>query len=82
MGIAARAPHPHAAMLYIDHMLSEEIQKDYLSGKFFKVSARRGIHSTVMQKLSTVKVIPVDITQSEHFEKNRKRFREIFLGGR
>ena len=82
MGIAARAPHPNAAMLYIDHMLSEEIQKDYLSGKFFKVSARQGIHSTVMQKLSKVKVIPVDITQSEHFEKNRKRFREIFLGGR
>jgi len=82
MGIAARAPHPHAAMLYIDHMLSEEIQKDYLSGKFFKVSARQGIQSTVMQKLSKVKVIPVDITQSEHFEKNRKRFREIFLGGR
>jgi len=82
MGIAARAPHPNAAMLYIDHMLSEEIQKDYLSGKFFKVSARQGIHSTVMQKLSKVKVIPVDIAQSENFEKNRKRFREIFLGGR
>jgi hypothetical protein len=25
-----------------------------------------------MQKLSKVKVIPVGITQSEHFEKNRK----------
>jgi iron(III) transport system substrate-binding protein len=82
MGIAAKAPHPNAAMLYIDHMLSEEIQKDFLSGKFFKVSARQGIPSTVMQKLSKVKVIPVDIVQSEYFEKHRKRFREIFLGER
>jgi iron(III) transport system substrate-binding protein len=82
MGIAAKAPHPNAAMLYIDHMLSEEIQKDFLSGKFFKVSARQGIPSAVMQKLSKVKVIPVDITQSENFEKQRKRFREIFLGER
>jgi len=82
MGLAAKAPHPNAAMLYIDHMLSEEIQKDYLSGKFFKVSARQGIASAVAQKLSKVKVIPVDITQSEHFERHRKRFREIFLGGR
>jgi ABC-type Fe3+ transport system substrate-binding protein len=82
MGLAAKAPHPNAAMLYIDHMLSEEIQKDYLSGKFFKVSVRQGIASAVAQKLSKVKVIPVDITQSEHFASHRKRFREIFLGGR
>jgi iron(III) transport system substrate-binding protein len=82
MGIAAKAPHPNAAMLYIDHMLSEEIQKDYLSGKFFKVSARQGIASTVMQKLSKVKLIPVDMAQSEHLEKHRKRFRQIFLGER
>jgi iron(III) transport system substrate-binding protein len=82
MGLAAKAPHPNAAMLYIDHMLSEEIQKDYLSGRFFKVSARQGITSAVRQKLSKVKVIPVDITQSEDFERQRKRFREIFMGGR
>jgi iron(III) transport system substrate-binding protein len=82
MGLAAKAPHPNAAMLYIDHMLSEEIQREYLSGKFFKVSARQGIASAVSQKLSKVKVIPADMTQSEHFEKHRKRFREIFMGGR
>jgi iron(III) transport system substrate-binding protein len=82
MGIAAKAPHPNAAMLYIDHMLSEEIQKEYLSAKFFKVSARRGIPSTVAKKLSSVKVISADMTQSEHFETQRKRFREIFMGGR
>jgi iron(III) transport system substrate-binding protein len=82
MGLAAKAPHPNAAMLYIDHMLSEEVQKDYLSGKFFKVSARQGIGSAVAQKLSKVKVIPADMTQSEHYEKHRKRFREIFMGGR
>jgi iron(III) transport system substrate-binding protein len=82
MGIAAKAPHPNTAMLYIDHMLSEEIQKEYLSGKFFKVSARQGIASAVMQKLSKVKVIPVDMAQSEYLEKQRKRFRQIFLGER
>jgi iron(III) transport system substrate-binding protein len=82
MGLAAKAPHPNAAMLYIDHMLSEEIQKDYLSSRFFKVSARQGIASTVAQKLSKVKLIPADMTQSENYEKHRKRFREIFMGGR
>ena len=79
MGISARAPHPNAAMLYVDHMLSEEIQRDYVSGKFFKVSARQGISSAIQQKLNKVKLIPTDISQSEHLERHTKRFLEIFL---
>ena len=81
MGVAARARHPNAAQLYVDHMLSEEIQRHFLVGKFFKVSARKGVSSAIQQKLVNVQVIPVDITQSEHLEKQSKRYREIFLRG-
>ncbi len=82
MGVAARAPHSNAAMLYVDHMLSEEIQRDFISGKFFKLSARRGVTSAVQQKLKNVKMIPADISQSERLEQLNKRYREIFLSGR
>jgi iron(III) transport system substrate-binding protein len=82
MGVAAHAPHPNAARLYIDHMLSEEIQRDYIVGKFFKFSARQGMKNATQQKFANVKMIPVDITQAEHLEKHEKRYREIFLGGR
>lgn len=82
MGVATHAPHPNAAMLYVDHMLSEEIQRDYISGKFFKLSARKGVASVIQQRLKEVKVIPADISQSEHLEKHTKRYREIFLSGR
>ena len=82
MGVAARAPHPNAAQLYVEHMLSEEIQRDYLAGKFFKVSARKGITNAIQQKLNAVKVIPADISQSEFLEKHAKQYREIFLSGR
>lgn len=82
MGVAARAPHPNAAMLYVDHMLSEEIQRNYISGKFFKLSARRAVTSAVQQKLKGVKMIPADISQSEQLEQLNKRYREIFLSGR
>jgi iron(III) transport system substrate-binding protein len=82
MGVAARAPHPNAARLYLDHMLSEEIQRDYIVGKFFKISARQGIKNAIQQKFASVKMIPVDIAQSEQLEKHEKRYREIFLGGR
>jgi len=82
MGVAAHAPHPNAAMLYVDHMLSEEIQRDYISGKFFKLSARRGVTSAVQQKLKDVKMIPTDISQSENLGQLNERYREIFLSGR
>lgn len=82
MGVAARAPHPNAAMLYIDHMLSEEIQRDYISGKFFKLSARRGVTSAIQRRLKEVKMVPADISQSEHLEQLNKRYRENFLSGR
>jgi len=82
MGVAARAPHPNAARLYLDHMLSEEIQRDYIVGKFFKISARQGIKNTIQQKFTNVKMIPVDMAQSEHMERHEKRYREIFLSGR
>ncbi|MBM2803474.1 MAG: fbpA 2 [Deltaproteobacteria bacterium] len=82
MGVAARAPHPNAARLYVDHMLSEEIQRDYIVGKFFKISARQGIKSAIQQKFANVKMFPVDIAQSEHLEKHEKRYREIFLADR
>ena len=81
MGVAARAPHPNAAQLYVDHMLSEEIQRDFLAGKFFKVSARKGVANAIQQKLANVKVIPVDISQSEHLDRHSKKYREIFLAG-
>ncbi len=82
MGVAARAPHPNAGMLYVDYMLSEEIQRDFISGKFFKVSARRGVSSSVQQKLKNVQLIPADIAQSERLEEHTKKFREIFLSAR
>ena len=81
MGVAARAPHPAAAQLYIDHMLSEEIQRDFLAGKFFKVSARKGVANAIQQKLANVKVIPLDISQSEHLDRHARKYREIFLAG-
>jgi ABC-type Fe3+ transport system substrate-binding protein len=82
MGIAAKAPHPNAARLYLDHMLSEEIQRDYISGKFFKLSARSGVSSPVEKRLKQVKLLPVDISQAEHLEKHTKTYREILLPNR
>lgn len=82
MGVAAKAPHPNAARLYLDHMLSDEIQRDYISGKFFKLSARNGVTSAVQKRLKQVRLLPVDISQAEQLEKHTKTYRDILLPGR
>ncbi len=40
MGVAQRAPHPHAAMLFYDYMLSPETQKLLASLHYFPASAK------------------------------------------
>jgi iron(III) transport system substrate-binding protein len=40
MGIAQRAPHPHAAMLFYDYMLSPETQKLLASLHYFPASSK------------------------------------------
>jgi iron(III) transport system substrate-binding protein len=80
MGIAARAPHPNAARLYIDHVLSQEIQEEFLGNKFLKPSARKGINSPFMEKLhrANVKMIPMFTGVGEDWKKYENQYREVF----
>ncbi len=80
MGVAARAPHPNAAKLYIDHVLSREIQEGYLEKKFVKPSARKGVASEFMEKMrrSGVKMIPLDVGSPEALNDFQKTYLEIF----
>lgn len=80
MGIAARAPHPNAARLYIDHVLSQEVQDDFLGKKFLKPSARKGISSAFMEKLrrANAEMIPMFTGAGEDWKKHEKLYREVF----
>lgn len=80
IGIAARAPHPNAAKLYIDHVLSREIQEGYIEKRFVKPSGRKGIASTFMDKLrrSGVTMIPLDVGSPEALNEFQRMYAEIF----
>lgn len=80
IGAAARAPHPNAAKLYLDHVLSREIQEGYMEKKFVKPSARKGVVSSFMEKVkrSGVKMIPLDVGSPEALNDFQKTYLEIF----
>ena len=74
-GIAARAPHPNAAKLFIDFMLSKEGQKLVLT---FDRNVARSDLSEEQGAMKAVKVIPLDPSLGENVEFYARQAREIF----
>jgi iron(III) transport system substrate-binding protein len=56
LGIAAKAPHPNAAKLYIDFVLSRGVQENLLEEQFVKPSGRTDVKSAFMAKIRSAKV--------------------------
>ena len=75
IGVAAKAPHPNAAKLFVDFMLSEEGQKTIAS--FGRVPTRRGMPTNV-QGLEKLNFIVDDISAGDDYNKNYEQFRAIF----
>lgn len=74
-GITARAPHPNAAKLFTDFVLSKEGQRVILS------LDRQVIRSDLFQEQVTIKdlrLIPADPALGENMEYNATQAREIF----
>jgi len=75
LGIGSKAPHPNAAKLFTDFMLSEYGQK--LIGAFGRVPTRRGV-PTHVQGLDKLNYVIDDISAGDDFNKNAESFRSIF----
>jgi len=74
IGIAANAPHPHAAKLYLNHVLSRDVQETFLEEQFVKPSGRTDVKSAFMAKIRSAKVQMISVDESlgersEHYEK-------------
>jgi iron(III) transport system substrate-binding protein len=75
LGIGSKAPHPNAAKLFSDFVLSEEGQK--IIASFGRVPTRRGV-STSVQGLDKLNYVIDDISAGDDFNKNFELFRSIF----
>jgi len=74
-GLAVRAPHPNAAKLFIEFILSKEGQRVVLS--FERQSARSDLASE-QGALKNIKMVPLDPSQGENMEFYARRAKEIF----
>lgn len=75
IGIGAKAPHPHAAKLFVDFILSEDGQK--IIASFGRVPTRRGV-STTVQGLDKLNFVIDDIGAGDDFNRNYEMFRNAF----
>ena len=74
-GLAVRAPHPNAAKLFINYVLSKEGQQVVLS--FERQSARSDL-TQEQAALKNVKMVPLDPSQGANMELYARQALEIF----
>jgi iron(III) transport system substrate-binding protein len=74
-GLAARAPHPNAAKLFMEYVLSREGQQVVLTLE--RQSARSDL-ALEQGALKNVKMVPLDPSQGENMEFYARQAKEIF----
>jgi len=75
IGVATKAPHPNAAKLFIDFVLSKEGQQIVLTSE--RTPARPGIDSKMQSK--NPKLYPIAPELGENYNRYQKEFRDIFV---
>ena len=75
IAVGAKAPHPNAAKLFVDFMLSEEGQKIIVS--FGRMPTRRGL-SSAARGADKLNYVIDDISAGDDYNKNYQQFRTIF----
>jgi iron(III) transport system substrate-binding protein len=76
IGLTAQAPHPAAARLFIDFVLSKEGQQLYQSGG--RWVARSDLFQEESMKVKGAQIVPVDPAWAENFDEDSKLLKEIF----
>lgn len=76
IGVSSQSPHPHAAKLYVDFVLSREAQK--LVQGFGRLVARSDLAAEQPGALKEVKMVPVNPALAEKMEDYAKQLREVF----
>ena len=74
--IGAKAPHPNAAKLFVDFVLSVEGQK--IIASFARVPTRTGIPTNI-QGLEKLNYVVDEFSSADDFNKNYELFQKIFV---
>ena len=77
IGIYTRTRHPNAAKLYVDYMLSKEVQQEIWVNKFWKHSARKDVIPKD-PRWRGIRIIPLDLSFTKQLAEISREFRDIF----
>jgi iron(III) transport system substrate-binding protein len=78
VGLAAKAPHPNAAKLYLDFILSKEAQ--LILRSFNRTSARNDVEPLVPEMHhSKLKLVAIDPKVAEDLNRYASEFRDIYF---
>ena len=77
VGMAFNAPHPNAAKLLIDFLLSKDGQE--IGRKVAKIPGRSDVEAPYPRLTKGLKLFPVPNSVADHYGQIVKEFREIFL---
>lgn len=77
MGLYKAAPHANAAKLYIDFMLSREVQQEIWVNSAWKGSARRDVVPKD-PRWQGIKVIPLDLGLAQNYQEIAREFQQVF----
>jgi iron(III) transport system substrate-binding protein len=76
VGLVSQAPHPAAARLFVDFLLSKEGQQLYQSAG--RLVARSDLPQDESMKVRGAQIVPVDPAWAENFDEDSKLMKEIF----
>ncbi len=77
VGLFAHAPHPHAAMLFIDFILSRECQ-EMIAG-FFYIPSRIDVEPIVPRMKKGMKILPFDFSIVDEYPRYVKLYRDVLM---
>ncbi len=76
LALVKNAPHPNAAKLFIDFLLSKEGQEAIAAKGYF--SPRQDVQSPIMQRVpANLKVLPLSMTLAQHYQEDIEKFRKV-----
>jgi iron(III) transport system substrate-binding protein len=76
IGLTSQAPHPAAARLFVDFLLSKEGQQLYQSAG--RLVARSDLFQDENMKVRGAQIVPVDPAWAENFDEDSRLLKEIF----
>ena len=76
VGLMSQAPHPAAARLFVDFLLSKEGQQLYQSAG--RLIARSDLPQDESMKVRGAQIVPVDPVWAENFDEDSKLMKDIF----